>query len=49
MEIAQLNALIDRRFNDPFNDSGEDTEADKLARARHRYWALSSTARRRSN
>ncbi|WP_292598739.1 hypothetical protein [Mesorhizobium sp.] len=39
---SQLNALIDRRFNDPFNDSGEDTEADKLARARHRCWALNA-------
>ena len=39
---AQLSALIDRRFNDPCNDGGEDTEADKLARARHRYWALNA-------
>jgi hypothetical protein len=39
---AQLNALIDRRFNDSCNDSGEDTETDKLALAKHRYWALNA-------
>lgn len=39
---AQLDALIDRRFNDPVKDSGEDTAADKLARARHRFWALNA-------
>ncbi|AWC22223.1 hypothetical protein CO731_01679 [Aminobacter sp. MSH1] len=38
----QVNALIDRRFNDHCVDSGEDTEADKLVRAKHRYWALNA-------
>ena len=38
----QLVELIDRRLNDPFVDSGEDTEADRSARSRRVFWQLNA-------
>lgn len=37
-----LLALIDRRLTDPVIDSGHDTEADKKARARAKFWQLTA-------
>ncbi len=37
-----LIALIDRRCSDPLVDSGEDTEEDKRARGRRKFWQLSA-------
>ncbi len=37
-----LTELIDQRLADPVADSGENTEGDKRAARRHRFWALNA-------
>ena len=38
----ELLALIDRRWADAVVDSGKDTEADKRARARKKFWQINA-------